>query len=671
MPIKHELTRSLMVQAASADMTVGMLIEAAEALRAANQPDQICGLYKTWIAHHGDHPTLHAIYFNYAVALADAQDRTGAVNALRHAILMKPDFFQPHINLGNQLEALGRPEAAVAAWMALVNALPSVTPDAVTFKIAALKQVGRVLEAGHVPASADAALTECLAIHQDQPEVVQHLVSLRQGQCRWPPIADLGRIPRQRLLTAISPLSASCHTDDPIFQLANAYVYNRRSIGVPPHPRAVLDQPRPGLRSDGKLRIGYVSSDLRHHAVGFAMTDIIETHDHDRFEIFAYYCGIDTIDQTQLRIRNAADHWIDLNGLDDAQAACRIRGDGIDILVDLNGYTKDARTRVFALRPAPIAVNWFGFPNTMGSSYHHYIIADEHVIPPGHEHFFSERVIRLPCYQANDRKRVVAPEGITRAEAGLAEDAVVLCCLNGLQKLTERVFLRWLRILREVPASVLWLLSDNTETQARLREVAERQGVGGHRLVFAGKRANPEHLARFRLADLFLDTFPYGAHTTASDALWMGVPVLTLPGRSFASRVGASLVRAAGLPELVCTSPEHYVRMAIELAANRPLLAALKNRLVAGREACLLFDTPALVRHLEAAYRQMHEAGLRGDIPVPDLRNLDLYHEIGVTLDLEAIETLDDGAYRALYRERLADIDYVFPVAGDTRLWRT
>ena len=453
------------------------LIGSAEDLRSAGQLDVICELYKTWIAHHGDDPSLHAIWFNYAVSLTDAQDLAGAVNALRQAILLKPDFCPPHINLGGLLERMGRPDGAVAAWSRLVGSFAAVTGDAVAWKLAALKQMGRVMEAAHAPAGAETALAQCLELNADQPEVIQHYIAVRQGQCKWPTLADAGRITKQGLIGAISPLSAACYADDPMFQLANAARYNRRSVGSPPAPRTIYDGIAPAPRSSDRLRIGYVSSDLRDHAVGFAMTDVMETHDHARFEIFAYYCGIRTADDTQRRIRTAADHWTDLADLDDSQAARSIRQDGIDILVDLNGYTKDARTRVFALRPAPVAVNWFGFPNTMGSPYHHYIIADDSVIPPGNELYYSETVARVPCYQANDRKRVLAANTPTRQEAGLPDGGYVFCCLNGMQKITAPTFRRWLTILRLVPDSVLWLLGGTAEAQARLRQMAEQTGV--------------------------------------------------------------------------------------------------------------------------------------------------------------------------------------------------
>jgi predicted O-linked N-acetylglucosamine transferase (SPINDLY family) len=516
---------------------------------------------------------------------------------------------------------------------------------------------------------AEEILMQCLDVDPEQAEVVEHLISLRQRQCKWPVIPEDGRVGRQKMLREIAPLSLACYADDPMFQLTTAAAFNKKVAPIPARPDPARARRLTGTRTAGRLRIGYVSSDLRAHAVGFAMTDVIELHDRQNFEIFAYYYGITQADATQGRLKAAAEHWVDISPLDDQRSCERIEADDIDILVDLNGYTKDARTRVFAERPARIAVNWFGFPNTMGSPYHHYIIADEFVVPQDHEIYYSEKVVRLPCYQPNDRRRVVAAERPARQEVGLPETGMVYCCLNGMQKVTRLTFERWMLILQHVPDSVLWLLDARDETNARVKQLAAEHGVAPERVVFAARMGNPQHLARYPLADLFLDTLPYGSHTSASDALWMGVPVLTLPGRSFAARVCGSLVRAAGLPELVCAGPADYVTRAVELGRQPERLTELKERLIAGRDTCLLFDTPSLVSHLEDLYRGMWTDFRAGRLPIPDMRNIDIYREIGLEQDFETIELLDDNAYRALYRDRIADRDRLYPVFPDARMW--
>ena len=562
------------------------------------------------------------------------------------------------------MEDAGHAGLAVEQWFALVNQLPTVTGDAVLHKTSALQQIGRVLEFVNSDPSAEDALKQGLDIDPHQVEAAQHWISLRQRQCKWPAIEEWPRQSRKQLLTSISQLSLECLSDDPMFQLAKAYNYAKTAIGM---PKLVTRPPR---QQRDRLRIGYVSSDLREHAVGFAMTDVVETHNRDQFEIYAYYCGIKRTDPTQQRIMKAVDQWVDINGLDDDQAAEKIAADGVDILVDLNGYTKDARTKVFARRPTPIAVNWFGFPGTMGTPYHHYLVADPHIIPERHDIFFSEKILRLPCYQPNDRKRIVAKRRPSRAEVGLPEKAFVFCSLNGMQKITPRTFHRWMMILSAVPDSVLWLLEGTADTNDRLRKAAVGHGVAPERIVFAPKLANPDHLARYPLADLFLDSLPYGAHTTAADSLWMSVPILTLTGRSFAARVCGDVLKAIGLDEMVCSTPDAYVARAVELGHNREQMSAIRAKLAAARDTSLLFNTPKLVGGLEELYQQMWSDFESSSLPVPDLRNLDIYHEIGVTLDLENIETLSDDAYYALYEEKLAEWNQSYPIQSDSRLWR-
>jgi predicted O-linked N-acetylglucosamine transferase (SPINDLY family) len=419
-----------------------------------------------------------------------------------------------------------------------------------------------------------------------------------------------------------------------------------------------------------RLRIGYLSSDLRSHAVGFLTGEVFGLHDRARVQVHAYYCGPDLHDQTRERIAGSVDSWTTISALDDRQAAARMIDDEIDILVDLNGYTKDARPKLIALRPAPIIVNWLGFPGSAGSPHHHYIIADGYVIPPGDDCFYSERVLRLPCYQPNDRQRIVAAQRPTRAEAGLPDDATVFCCFNGSQKLTRATFRRLMSILRDVPESVLWMLAGNDDTNGRLQAAAEALGVPRDRLVFAPRRSNPDHLARYPLADLFLDTYPYGAHTTASDALWMGVPILTLSGRAFASRVCGSLATAAGLPELVCEDAGQFISLAIELGRDRARLMALRQRLEASRTDCTLFDTPRLVAHLEALYEQMWREYADGRLPVADLTNLETYAEIGCELDHEADEDRLERPPNGYYEHALRFRHAISPLPADGRLWK-
>lgn len=609
--------------------SIADLFREAELLETTEGAAAAAGLYRRWIALNPDDPHLAPAHFNMAVVAQRAGDPFSAINALRDALRIDPDFHPSYINLGRALEDQGQSGAGVSQWLALVNRLPAINGPALRHKLMALHQIGRVLEFNHADAAAEDALRQAIDLSPDQPQAVQHWIALRQKQCKWPVVQGWDGVAPRRLLANISPLSTAVMFDDPVFQLARAASYARQSIARPAliHDHAGRASPRPA-----RLRIGYVSSDLREHAVGFGLPEVLESHDRSRFHIHAYYCGIARQDATRSRIGAAVDGWTNISGLSDDAAAAQIIADGIDILVDLNGYTRDARTAVFARRPAPIAVNWFGYPGTMGTPYHHYIIADPHVVPEGNEIFFTEKVVRLACYQPNDRKRAIAPEPPQRSAEGLPEQGFVFCCLNGTQKITPQIFGAWMKILAAAEGSVLWLLDSSAETNARLRHMAAAAGVAPERICFAPKRPNPQHLARYALAGLFLDSFPYGAHTTASDAMWMATPVLTLQGRGFAARVCGGLVKAAGMPDLVCATLEDYVSRAVAIATQPGVAADLRRRLRANRDSAALFDVPGLVRGLEALYDRMWEEFRSGRLPVPRLAGLPVYEDIALDL---------------------------------------
>lgn len=650
------------------DLSAIELITAAEEIAGHGELALAQQLYKLWIEANPGDPLLHAINFNYGVALNAAGDAAAARAAFAEAIRINPDFLPPYINLGSLLERSGDVGEAIQLWGRAVNRLAQINGDTVQHKATALKQLGRVLESVGDVKNAEEALQKSLDLNPHQRDVIQHWISLRQSQCKWPVIAPWGYVPQPLLLQAISPLSLAAYSDDPVFQLANAYQYYKQEVARTAEACTVGRCPPPETRPE-RLRIGYVSSDLREHAVGFLTAEIFELHDRSKVEVFAYYCGPVANDGMQARIKGAVEHWTDISGLSDAEAARRIIADGIDILVDVNGYTKDARTKLFARRPAPIIVNWLGYPGTTGNPHHNYIIADDCIIPAAFEKYYTETVVRLPCYQPNDRRRVVAEHRPTRSEAGLPEDALVYCSFNGTQKVTTWTFQRWITILKRVPGSVLWLLSSRDETDARMRQLVAEQGLAPERLIFAPKLANPYHLARYPLADLFLDSSPYGAHTTASDALWMGVPVLTALGRGFASRVCGSLVRSAGLEELVCDTLDEYVARAIELGHDRARLQGLRQKLLAGRDTCTLFDTPGLVRRLEGLYDEMWRDYAAGRLPEPDLANLELYQEIGCEQDHEAREFQADPDYERRYLTALTYRHRISRLRPDDRLW--
>jgi predicted O-linked N-acetylglucosamine transferase (SPINDLY family) len=347
------------------------------------------------------------------------------------------------------------------------------------------------------------------------------------------------------------------------------------------------------------------------------MAGMFEHHDRSRFQISGISVGPNDNSDMRRRVEAAFERFIDAKPQGDDQIADLVRSLEVDILVDLKGFTQDARTGVLAMRPAPIQVNYLGFPGTIGAGFIDYIVADRTVIPEDHAHCYAEKIVWLPdSYQVNDHRRAIAEAAPAWADFGLPDGGFVFCCFNDNYKITPNVFSAWMRILHAVDDSVLWLFEDNPTAAGNLRREAAASGIAPQRLVFARRLPNAAHLARHRCADLFLDTLPYGAHTTASDALWAGLPVLTCLGETFAGRVGASLLNAIELPELITTTPDAYEQLAIELAKNPARLAALKAKLARNRLATPLFDTARFTRNIEAAYTAMmerHRAGLSPD----------------------------------------------------------
>jgi predicted O-linked N-acetylglucosamine transferase (SPINDLY family) len=646
------------------------LFRIAESFSAAGQKAQAVDLYKAWIAFNDNSPLLHLAYFNYSVNLRQMGDMAGSIQALRACLKVNPQFAQAHINLGRALEDCGLTGQAVQQWRDFANSTPEITAERVGHKLMTLQHIGRVLEGAGVMDEAEATLWQAIELRPDRTEAGQHWTAIRQRQCKWPTLIASEHVTMRQLLDALSPLTLGCYADDPLFQLAKAYRYNKFLVGRPDLAGFKHKQPKKKTGTGQRLRIGYVSSDLRDHAVGFALSEVLELHNKESVEIFAYYCGEPrTGDATQERIKSAVDHWRDIAAIDDIEAAKQIAADEIDILLDVNGYTKHARTKIFAYRPAPVIAAFCGYPGSMGSPFHQYLIADDYIVPPESEIYYSEKVLRIPCNQPIDRKRVIAAQP-TRAAAGLPEDAFVFASFNGMQKITAECFDRWMKILAGTPGSVLWLLAGGDDVNERLRQIAARSGVAPERLIFAPKAGNPHHLARIGLADLFLDTFPYGAHSTAADAITMGLPILTVAGKTFASRFCASIVAAAGIPELICDTPDDYVSRAIAFAGDRESLAAVRTSLQNQRENSVLRDIPALVRRLEELCWQMQGEFERGETPVPDLRNLDTYYEIGAELLAGEIKFEDEQTYRQRYLEKLAKWNDYAPIPADSRLWQ-
>jgi predicted O-linked N-acetylglucosamine transferase (SPINDLY family) len=447
-----------------------------------------------------------------------------------------------------------------------------------------------------------------VALDASNPYLLCSLIHLGLSACKWAGLreatsrlaelcaAGTGPAPVPFMHLSVPGASAQAH-------LRTAQAHCARTTG---HLK-LLPPVAPTQRRPGRIRVGYFSNDFHSHATAYLMARVLEHHDRSAFEVFAYSYGPDDGSPMRRRLETAIEHFVDVQHESARTTAERIRADGIDVLVDLKGYTLHARPEVLAYRPAPIQVNYLGYPGTMGAPFIDYIITDPVVTPPEVAGDFTEKFAYLPhSYQPNDDTRPVGPPP-PRAECGLPDDAFVFCCFNNTYKITPQMFDIWCRLLAQVEGSVLWLLDANLQAKGNLRAEARARGIDPLRLIFAPKLPLAQHLARLANADLVLDTLPYNAHTTASDALWAGVPVVTCPGETFASRVAASLLRAAELPELVAASLEEYVSVALRLAQEPSGLAALKAKLRSRRSTCALFDSERYARNLEALYERMFE----------------------------------------------------------------
>ena len=536
-----------------------------------------------------------------------------AVGAYQRALVIDPKHRELRVNLGYAYSRLGKWtecfEESYKAWEQ--GCLDPVAFMNMGNACHALRQHGPALDwyrkglattPGHLPLRTE-------AIH------------VQQKVCDW---TGFDRLREEFLVpalvetnTELAPSPFACVAlpiaVSPIELRGLADRYAARLVqGITPLPKRL---PQAG---GGRIRIGYLSADYHNHATAHLMLSMFGRHDRKRFEIHAYSLGADDGSHYRKRIVADCDSFSDLMGLTDEEAAQRIRFDAIDILVDLKGYTGGARPWILAYRPAPIQVNYLGYPGTMGAGFINYIVADPVVLPPAEFSAYAEAPVLMPhTYQVNDREQPISPKTGDRAAHGLPAQGFVFCCFNSPYKIEPTVFAVWMRLLRALPGSVLWLFAGDPLATKNLRQAATAAGVDPARLVFAPKMNKADHLARHLHADLFLDTLFYNAHTTASDALWAGVPVLTRMGTSFAGRVAASLLRAAGMTELIAASLPAYEALALELAKNPARLAALKQRLMETRLKVPLFDTGLFVRHLETAYDTMVATARRGDPPAP------------------------------------------------------
>ncbi len=538
---------------------------------------------------------------NRAICMNSLGNAGEALDCSDRAIALQPDLAEAHNSRGTALARLGRIAEAEEAF----NRALALKPDFAE----AQENLGNILSQQNRP---QAALDFFSRASMASAEDANLLVSRAHRQlhaCVWEGLDDLTRRAVAGVMErgeAASPFAFLTLETTAAEQYACARNWVAREIRTPSGIKTGMAIP--AAVSSGRLTLGYLSCDFQEHAVTSLIAELIEKHDREQFRVLGFSYGPDDASPMRERLRRGFDDFIDLHPLSATEAARVIREHGVDILVDLKGHTEGARPEICALRPAPIRVRWLGHPGTMGCDWIDFILVDAFVVPPAQQDCYSENLVHLPgCYQANDRQRKVADAAPTRGVCGLPQTGFVFCCFNTAYKITPRVFEEWMRVLRAVDGSVLWLLESNPDMAANLGREAAVRGVDPERLVFCPRIPRPEHLARYRVADLFLDTFTVNACATASDALWAGCPVLTCAGETFASRAAGSILRAAGLADLVTASVEEYVELAIRLAADAAELAAIRERVRNCREHSPLFDSTGSVRNLEAAYRKMVE----------------------------------------------------------------
>jgi len=535
-----------------------------------------------------------------------SQPADAAVDFVR-ALELKPDFPQAWNNYSQVLRLLGRLNDALTATENALRYQPDYP----------LAQVNRAKALSDLSRPTESAKAWAIAL-KGRPHHLNGLGLMLQEKakaCDWSGyhgIVDEIRQKTREGRTVDLPWTFLSHTADPYLQLQSAKIHLEDRFPAPFEP---LWQGE--VYAHDRIRLAYVSSDFRNHAMSHLISGLFKRHDRTRFEVMGLALGPASNDAVRQKLIPTFDRFFDLKDLSDIAAAQLIRELEVDILIDLNGFTTYCRPGIFAHRPAPLQINYLGHPASMGAPFMDYIIGDRWVTPKTLEEAFSEAIIRMPhAYQVNNVERDIPEVTPTRRQLGLPNEGFVFCCFNANFKITPDVFAIWMRLLSSVPGSVLWLLQSHFEAAINLRKSAQEAGVDPERLVFAPPVALADHVARHRHADLFLDTFTCNAHTTASDALWAGLPIVTLPGDGFASRVAASLLDAVGLSELITDSPAEYEALALALAQDPQRLSALKSHLNRGRMSFPLFDTDLFCRGLEAAFEAIHKRQHQGLSPI-------------------------------------------------------
>jgi predicted O-linked N-acetylglucosamine transferase (SPINDLY family) len=581
-------------------LTLDQVIAKAEILAQAGQKDLAIVLYTDYL-QQVDAPLAYVACFNVAVLYSDTNRLMEAESILKRAISLNPGFLMGYLSLGIVMEKAGRQEGAIAAWQQGVALPQAQQADQKATAIKLLNNLGRLSEVMRIYDRAEAMLHQSLTIDPHQHDVLHHWIHLRQKQCKWPIMQGVA-LPPAEIKRYASPLAMLSLTDDPAEQLVSAKQFVREKVGqftrmVPAHHRYGHD----------KIRIGYLSSDLSMHAVSLLTVELYETHDRNHFEVHAFCWSKEDGTPFRQRVKLAFDRFHAIGGLDDAAAAELIRANEIDIIVDLQGLTGNARPNIVARGPAPIQIAYLGYPGSSALPYVDYVVADPFIFPQELQPHFTEKPLYLPTvFQVSDSQRVFGHTQ-PRSFYGLPEEAFVFCAFNNNYKISQSMFECWLRILNQSTGSILWLLEDNPWSKEQLSQFALDRGVDPQRLVFAGRIDPKDYLTRFQAADVFLDTTPYNAGTTANDALWAGLPLITLSGRTYVSRMAGSLLTSAGLSQLICHDLETYEKKAVYYAQHRDKVTELKSHLLRLKEQGDLFNTRRFCHEFESALKILVE----------------------------------------------------------------
>lgn len=601
-------------------LPIAELFSATQQLRESGHADQAIALYRRWLKHTTS-PIAYAVQFNLAVCLSDAKDDAAAEEAYRRALKQNPNFIEAYLNLGTLLERHGQFDEAIDLWRTALSVAKRNAGTNPALHIQVLNNLGRLLELLKNLQEAEQMLAQSLKLNPKQPKVLTHFVHLRQKQCEWPIYCEIEGVTLDDMLQATSALAMLSASNDPARQLAASRNYVQENVDIYPVALANMSG-----YAHKRLRVGYLSSDLHAHAVAILTAELFELHDRENVEVYGFCWSSEDGSPIRARIIKAMDHFIGIAEMSDEQAAHCIRSHEIDILVDLHGLTQGTRPNILSWRPAPVQITYLGFPGPTALPCIDYVLADKFVLPPELAPYFTERPLYMPhSFQINDRQREVGPCP-TRTDCGLPDDAFVFCSFNNNFKITEEVFTTWMRILSRVPGSVLWLVSDHQSVRSNLAAHAQRLGVDPDRLLFAERVSPAAYLARYQAADLFLDTMPFNAGTTASDALWAGLPLLTCAGSTFSSRMAGSLLMAVDLPELITYDLQEYEDKAVSLAGQPDKIAAMKRQLQENRLSCSLFDSPQFVRDLENIFKEIAVQTPQNikQTPINNIHNVDV-----------------------------------------------